>query len=95
MPLPTRSAALMVVIRDLLSFLRIPVAKINSIMDGADKAVADLRKQLSGDATSAALAIALGRACAEAGIDLHTVVAVAEIANREAKAELDREASAA
>lgn len=87
--LPSRSWSVMVVCRD-LALLGIPVSKINTIMDGADAAVEELCKQLSPEAASAALAIALGRQCATSGVDLHQVIAMAEIANREALAEQDR-----
>lgn len=92
--LPNRSFVVRIFSVHLLR-LRIPVKTINTILDNADETVANLRKQLSGEAASVALAVALGRACAESGVDLQQVLAMAEIANREARAEQARVGSAA
>lgn len=66
------------------------MSKINTIMDSADAATAELRKKLPAEAATAALAIALGRAAAESGLSLDHVLEMAAIANREKRSELDR-----
>ena len=71
------------------------MAKTDNIIDAADKARGELREQLGGDGASVALALALGRLCAEAGIDVADVVGVVEVAHRESKLELARGQAAA
>jgi len=66
------------------------MSKITTIVDAAGKTASELTAQLGGNAASVALAIALGRLCAEAGIDLDHLVAMVEVSNRETRAELDR-----
>jgi len=65
------------------------MSQIASITGAADKARDDLREQLGGDAASVALALALGKLCAESGVSLSEAIAVVEIAHRESKLELD------
>lgn len=73
-----------------LARLGIPMSTIPTIIAAADKASAELQKELGDGGASVALAIALGRLCAATGLDLEHVVAMVDIANRETRAELDR-----
>jgi len=63
------------------------MANINTILGAANHAAAELREQLGGDAASAALAIALGKLCAQTGIDLSSMIAMVELTHRETCAE--------
>jgi len=71
-----------------LDRLVITVAK-HTILYAADKARDELNKALGSDAASVALAVALGKLCAESGLSLHEVVAMVELTHREHLAEID------
>lgn len=71
-----------------LDRLAITVAK-NTILHAADKAKGELNKELGSDAASVALAVALGKLCAESGLSVHEVVAMVELTHREHLAEID------
>jgi hypothetical protein len=74
---------------------RIPMSKLESITGAADRAKTELREQLGGDAASVALAIALGKLCAESGVSLADALAMAEVTHREVSAEQARGAATA
>lgn len=76
--------------REDLFRLGIPMSKITTITEAADKTCAELTKELGGNAASVALAIALGKLCAEGGLDLDHMMAMVELSNRETRAEIDR-----
>ncbi len=62
-----------------------------NILNAAAKARSETRERLGKDAHAAtALAVALGQLCAEAGLSVADVLAVTEVAHREAQLELDR-----
>ena len=64
--------------------------KINSIIAGAAEARTHLEGDLGADAASVALALALGRLCAESGLSLADCTALVELTHREALAEKER-----
>lgn len=67
--------------------------KINTILGAAKSTSRELQEQFGGDGASVALAAALGRLCAEAGINLSDALAIAEVAHREASSELKQVAA--
>jgi hypothetical protein len=69
------------------------MSKNTTIIEAADKATTALCKQLGDDAASCALAIALGKLCAETGLSLDAVIAMAEISHRETSARMERDGS--
>jgi hypothetical protein len=71
------------------------MAQVTNIIETADKTSNELREKLGGDAASCVLAIALGKLCAEAGLSLADVLAMAEVTHREIHAELSRGSVAA
>jgi len=71
-----------------LKRLDITVAK-NTILNASDKARCDLQTELGGDAASVALAVALGKLCAESGLSLSEAMAVVEVTHRERLVEID------
>lgn len=60
-----------------------------TILTAADHARDSLRDELGRDAATTALAVALGRLCAESGLSLAEAVALVEITHREAVAEAE------
>ena len=74
---------------------RISMSKRETIAEFAHSATQLAQKQLGADAGSVALALALGKLCAESGVPLADVLAMAEVAHREVSAEQARVATPA
>jgi len=82
-------------LHSILRKYRIPMTKLDSIIGAANDTRTTLAGQLGDDAAAVALAVALGKLCAESGGDLGRVLALVEVSHRETSAEAERVADGA
>jgi hypothetical protein len=93
-PLPARLIGATLLMRD-MARLGIQMTKAKTILSEASRACDELRERLGGDGASVALALALGKLCAENGLEVAALLGMVEVSARETQLELDRGRSVA